>query len=308
MSELGEIIPLDVERDDAGVVTVWLEQPDRPVVVLDRSLIKRLDATLDGLPTSMTGFVLASRCGRVYVAGADLVEIDGLSDAELDAYLSLGQRVFGRIADLPCTSVAAGTGAALGGGLEIAMHCDALVALDPGEGGKPYPVGLPEAGLGICPGWGGANMLPARMDPKDAIERTASGRPMTVHEAIAAGLFAGTAGDRDGVLELARRRAAGDRPERGGAGPANASWRREAVRAGLESVSLPETKAAAGVRACVEAGLEGGWAAGLAAERETLIALRSTPEAREALEAFFAKSGSKSPASSGAKAGTKAGG
>lgn len=308
MSDLSEITPLRFESDDQHVVTVWLEQPERPVVVLDRALIKRLDATLDVLPQKMNGFVLASSCERVYVAGADLVEIDGLSDAELDEYLALGQRVFGRIAELSCKSVAAVTGATLGGGLEIAMHCDELVALEPGEGGKPYPVGLPEAGLGICPGWGGANMLPARMDPVEAIERTATGKPMTAHEAIETGLFAGTAGDKDGVLELARRRAAEARAPRGGDGPPNASWSPEAVRAALESVSLPETKAAAGVRTCIQAGLERGWTGGLAAEKDTLIALRSTPEAREALEAFFAKSGSKGSAKGGAKAGTKAGG
>ena len=296
---LGEVTPLDFETNGHGVATVWLEQPERPVVVLDRSLIRRLDATLDALPDDLGGFVLASRCERVFVAGADLVEIDGLSDAELDAYLSLGQRVFGRIAKLPCTTVAAITGAALGGGLEVAMHCDELAALEPGEGEKPYPVGLPEAGLGICPGWGGANMLPARMDARDAIERTAAGRPMTISEAIEKGLFAGTARDKDGVIALARERAQAAKADSDRERPMNATWRADEVRSALESAKLPETKAAEGVRSCVEAGLSGGWSAGLTAEKNTLIALRSTPEAREALEAFFAKS----KPTTGAKAG-----
>ncbi len=172
--------PLDIETDANGVVTVWLEQPERPVVVLDRSLIERIDATLDLLQAEMAGFVLASRCSRVFVAGADLVEIDGLSDSELDEYLTLGQRVYGRIADLPCTTVAAVTGATLGGGLEIAMHCDELVGLEPAADAKPYLVGLPEAGLGLCPGWGGANMLPARIEAETAIELTASGKPLKI--------------------------------------------------------------------------------------------------------------------------------
>lgn len=282
--------PLEIETDEHGVATVWLDQPSRPVVVLDRSLITRLDAALDALPGDATGFVLASRCPRVFVAGADLVEIDGLSDAELDAYLSLGQRVFGRIADLPIPTVAAVTGATLGGGLEIAMHCDELVAFEPAAEAKPYPVGLPEAGLAICPGWGGANMLPARMDPKDAMERTATGTTMMIGEAVGAGLFAATAGSKAGTLAAAQELARMPKDRRGGIGPRNISWEPGPVRAALESVSWPQTKASAGVRACVEAGLEGGWAAGLAAEKDTLISLRSTPEARAALEAFFAKS------------------
>jgi len=190
------------------------------------------------------------------------------------------------------------------------MHCDELVALDPGAEGKPYPVGLPEAGLGICPGWGGANMLPARIAPGRAIELTASGKPLKVGEMIEAGLFAGTAGDKDAVLALAKERALRPRADRGGAGPKNISWGRGAgsgpVRAALESVSVPETKAAAGVVGCVRAGLDGGWPAGLAAEKDTLIALRGTEEARAALGAFFAKNNQKAGTKPGGqKAGTK---
>jgi len=301
---VSDVKPLEIETDAHGVATVWLEQPERSVVVLDRLLIQRLDAALDALPAGAAGVVLASRCERVYVAGADLVEIDGLSDEELDAYLTLGQRVFGRLAGLPCRTVAAVTGATLGGGLEVAMHCDELVALDPGEGGKPYPVGLPEAGLGICPGWGGANMLPARIEPGRAIELTAAGTPVKVGEMIEAGLFAGTAGDKASVLGLARERARAPKAERGGAGPRNISWSEGAgsgpVLAALESVSVPGTKAAAGVVGCVRAGLDGGWPAGLAAEKDTLIALRGTDEARAALEAFFAKNNQKAGTKSGA--------
>ena len=301
---MSDVKPLEIETDAHGVVTVWLEQPERPVVVLDRHLIQRLDAALDALPAGAAGVVLASRCERVFVAGADLVEIDGLSDAELDEYLTLGQRVFGRLAELPCTTVAAVTGATLGGGLEIAMHCDELVALDPGAEGKPYPVGLPEAGLGICPGWGGANMLPARIEPGRAIELTATGKPLKIAEMIEAGLFAGTAEDKASVLGLARERARAPKGDRGdaagGGGPKNISWGAGPVRAALESVSVPETKAAAGVVGCVRAGLKGGWPAGLAAEKDTLIALRGTDEARAALEAFFAKNNQKAGTKSGA--------
>ena len=293
---MSDVRPLDFEIDGNGVATVWLEQPERPVVVLDRLLISRLDVTLEAVPGDLKGFVLASKCSRVYVAGADLVEIDGLDDAGLDAYLSLGQRVFGRIADLPCTTVAAVTGATLGGGLEIAMHCDELVALEPAADAKPYLVGLPEAGLAICPGWGGANMLPARIDAKTAIELTAAGKPLKVGGMIEAGLFAATAPDAAGVLALARERATAAKGARGGEGPPNVSWDVETARAALDAAELPETQAAAGVRGCVEAGITGGWGAGLAAEKNTLISLRGTAEARAALDAFFAKSAPKAKA------------
>ena len=157
------------QRGDSGVVVMTLEQADRPVVVLDSALLESIDKALDEIGTDLKGFVLTSS-SRVFVAGANLEEIMSLDDAALDQYLKFGSRVYGRIANLPCPSVAAINGATLGGGLELAMHCDTLIAMMPqaredGKPAKPYHIGLPEAGLCICPGWGGTNMLPARIDP-----------------------------------------------------------------------------------------------------------------------------------------------
>ena len=165
---------LRYEINDQGVVTLWLDGDGRPVVVLDRNLIQRLNATLDAInqEENITGRFLKSDCSRVFVAGADLAEIDALDDPALHAYLAFGTTVFGRLAELPFPSIALVSGAALGGGLEIAMHCDAIIASKVGGNEKPYPIGLPEAGLGICPGWGGSQMLPARIDPTVAIEAT----------------------------------------------------------------------------------------------------------------------------------------
>ncbi|MFG0273744.1 MAG: enoyl-CoA hydratase/isomerase family protein [Phycisphaerales bacterium] len=288
------VTPLPFEREDSGetpgVVTLTLEQPGKPVVVLDSDLLKRIDATLDEIGTDIAGFVLASASERVFVAGANLVEIDGLSDPELHEYLEFGARVYGRIADLPCTTVAAINGAALGGGLEIAMHCDVLVGLRTPEGGKPYPVGLPEAGLGLCPGWGGTALLPARIDPEQAIRMTCTGKPMTSDQAADAGLLGELADDRAGLLALAKRIAA--RPK-SGPGPRSIAQNDvgSGVRSTLERIraDLPQTKAAAAVVECIEAGLNSGWQAALECERRNLVSIRHTPEAREALEAFFNK-------------------
>ena len=183
---------LPYERTDDGVVTLWLEQPERPVVVLDSALLDAIDGALDEIGGGASGLVLASR-GRVFVAGANLAEIMDLDDPGLDAYLKRGSAVFGRFATMPCTTVAALNGAALGGGLELAMHCDRLLAAepvssDPSKPAKPYLIGLPEAGLSICPGWGGTCLLPARMDPARAIAMTAAGTPMSVYDAAEAGL------------------------------------------------------------------------------------------------------------------------
>lgn len=289
----------DAAGPHAGVAVVRLEQPGKPVVVLDLDLFRRLEATLRALPRDLRGLVVASASERVFVAGADLNAIRDLDDAALDRYLAYGSSVFGLIADLPFPTAAAINGAALGGGLELAMHCDGLIAAPPpardGQPGKPYPVGLPEAGLAICPGWGGTNLLPARMDPSEAIRRTASGHPMTFDEAVAAGLFdrvAATSADliataKAWVVEQRRAERDGSPLRWIGRGRFAAS-----VLAALDAVrpELPATAAASAVADAVDVGLSRGYPAALECERKHLVRLRHTPGARAALEAFFAKS------------------
>lgn len=290
--------PLPIQRlGSTNVICVTLEQPGRSVVVLDRALLARLDETLDALPSDIEGLVIASASERVFVAGADLAEIDGLSDKELDDYLAMGQRIFGRIAALPVTSVAAVNGAALGGGLELAMHCDRIVGLKPAEGSRPYLVGLPEAGLGICPGWGGTCLLPARMEPAKAIERTATGAPMKSDEAHEAGVLEQLADSREALLDLARELAKQPKPQRRNPGEPEHLMQGPSERA-ADAVSraacaIESNPAANGVIGVVRVGIAQGWQASLDAERATLIRLRQTDTAKERIRAFLNKNAAK---------------
>jgi len=302
-------LPISVEQtgDHAGVVTVTLEQPGRPVVVLDHDLLRRIDASLSPLVKgelegrAIRGLVLAS-ASRVFIAGADLKSISEWPDDQLHRYLEYGARVFGMLAKMPFPTAAAIGGAALGGGLEIAMHCDGLIGAPPGPGkdgapGKPYPVGLPETGLSLCPGWGGTNLLPARMDPAEAIRLTASGKTMGYDQAVQAGLFDAIAPDADSLLATAKAWVASPNRKRKSSDGQPLRWIGRPSWAGgvlsaLDRVKadLPDTASARAVARAVDAGLSRGWEAACAVEREELVRLRHTPEAKKALEAFFAKS------------------
>jgi enoyl-CoA hydratase/carnithine racemase len=294
-------LPFERTADDVVFLTLT-PNPAKPrggVVVLDAWLIDELLRFFDDLAKgpAPTGFVLQSGSPRVFVAGADLAEIDALKDPALDAYLRRGSEAFGRISALPCASVAAINSSALGGGLEIAMHCDALVGVATGPADKPYRIGLPECGLAICPGWGGTQMLPARIDPALAIRSTALGETWKSTE-VPAGLLAATAPTPADLRATAlawlkanpRNRS---RPAPIAIEPANAAAVRsglDAARSTIQTGPSADSAAAAAVIDAVEIGLRDGWTKAVDAERRHLISLRHTPEARAKLEAFFAKS------------------
>jgi len=293
-------LPLDEIASNPGYYVLTLEPNQGPMVVLDHPLIQRLEAGIKSIPKTALGVVLRSASERVFVAGADLKSIDTWPDDQLTNYLAYGTRVFGLLCDLTCPTVAAINGAALGGGLELAMHCDGLVAAASASG-KAYPVGLPECGLSICPGWGGTNLLPARIDPADAIVRTAEGRNMTYDEAVNAKLFDGVAASAGELMTTAtawldQRRAKGGMRRDG----APSKWiGRPEVKARVMGAlvqvrpSLPQTESAAAVVRAMEVGLEEGWTPAVATERRELVRLRSTPAGRGALKAFFEKTGKK---------------
>jgi enoyl-CoA hydratase/carnithine racemase len=291
-------VPFPIQQDQTGplpgCVTIRLEQPGSPVIVLDQSLIQRLEVTFRALPSTTTGLVLASASEKVFIAGADLKAIDLWPDGQLNAYLAHGAMVFGMLADLPFPTVAAINGAALGGGLEIAMYCDGLVAA-PSPTGTPYPIGLPEASLCICPGWGGTNLLPARLDPMQAIRMTAEGKTIPFDTAAKTGLFDRLAPTSSDLLVtakswLAERRASGGLRRDG----APLRWigrpdRQAATLAAFLELkgSLAPTDAARAVYRAIEAGLEHGWKAALEIERRELVRLRSMPAGRAAIKVFF---------------------
>lgn len=296
---------LRTERDANGIVTLWLDpNPEKPrggVVVLDAWLIGAIaEACARVAAEGCAGLVLCSSSARVFVAGADLAEIDALDDAGLHAYLERGAAAFAAIPALGVPTVAVVHRAALGGGLELAMHCDALLGTLPAEGEKPWLVGLPECGLGICPGWGGTQMLPARVEAQAALVATASGTAWKCTDAPA-GLFdqvlpAGT--PQAAMVEAARAWITSTR--QGGCagfqarhaprrtlGPADAT--RMAPALAQARMTVPTSEHAVAVFDCVDIGLQHGWPAAVRAEREHLVRLRHTPYAREKLKAFLTK-------------------
>lgn len=288
---------LNINELGNGMVSLSLQiNPDKPrggVVVLDAWLIDQIHIAMDRVESmhDLRGFVLESASSRVFVAGADLAEIDAMDDTALHHYLKRAADAFWRIAALPCPSAAIIGKAALGGGLEIAMHCDGLIGVAQPEGEKPFRVGLPEAGLGICPGWGGTQCLPARIDPLLAIKATALGETFPSN-ALPSCLFNAVAPSAETARATAVSWLASQTKQhpirclRGDQRPALPDVAEAVAQARKD---LPSTPAALAVCDLVEYGLEHGWSAACERERHALVGLRHTPQAREKLAAFLKK-------------------
>ena len=286
-------LPVEIRADKIAVLSL-IPNPSKPrggVVVLDRWLIDSLDAALRQLSQQdLSGLILQSASERVFVAGADLAEIDALNDADLDVYLRAGSVAYGRISALAFTGVAIIHKAALGGGLELAMHCDALIGALPAPGEKSWKVGLPECGLGICPGWGGTMMLAARMDISKAITSTCVGAPFDASD-IPAGLYAKHIGAGESAVDVAAAWIHANPKVQTRRSPLSVADEQfhQATTTALEHLEkqLPNTAAARAVVNAIHVGLQHGFQTGVLCEQKHLIELRHTPEARARLDAFL---------------------
>jgi enoyl-CoA hydratase len=121
--------------------------------------------------------------GRAFCAGADLSELAGADPSAAHALLRRGQRVMAAIEALPIPVIAAVDGHALGGGCELALACPLVLASDRGS------FGLPEARLGLVPGYGGTLRLRRSIGRAPAMSMMLTGRPIPASTAWQLGLL-----------------------------------------------------------------------------------------------------------------------
>lgn len=125
--------------------------------------------------------VLSSSQDRAFCVGADLKERNAMSDEELVAQRPVNRAAYRGVLDLPVPAVAAVEGYALGGGFELALSCDLVVA---GEGAT---VGLPEVSVGVIPGGGGTQLLTRRVGWSRAASLVFTARRLPAREALELG-------------------------------------------------------------------------------------------------------------------------
>ncbi len=155
--------------------------------VLSGDMVRELAAKLtEAAALRPVGIIVQSGKASGFIAGADIKEFVRIrSPEEGYALVRAGQSVMQQLADLPCPSVAAIRGFALGGGLELALACTYRIGADD----SALSLGLPEVLLGIHPGFGGTVRSVRLIGVRRSLELMLKGRPFRGAQALRAGLL-----------------------------------------------------------------------------------------------------------------------
>jgi 3-hydroxyacyl-CoA dehydrogenase len=169
-----------VERREACLI-ITLHHP--PVNALTRTLAAALDGALEEARSlEKVERVVITGQGKIFIAGADIREIERITKREAKPDLSYLNALLGKIEDFPVPVVMALNGAALGIGLETAMAGHYRVM------SQTATVGLPEVNLGLIPGAGGTQRLPRLVGLARALAMIESGTALNAVEALDAGI------------------------------------------------------------------------------------------------------------------------
>jgi enoyl-CoA hydratase/carnithine racemase len=193
---MGEFVQVEI---DAAVAVIRLSRP--PMNALNAQVQTGIAEAAAQLATDrQVRAVILYGGEKVFAAGADIKEMADAGYADMAVNTQRLQSAFTAVAQLPQPVIAAITGYALGGGLELALCADFRIL---GESAK---VGQPEIQLGVIPGGGGTQRLPRLIGPSRAKDLIFTGRFVGAQEALALGLADQVVPDAD-VLTAAREMA-----------------------------------------------------------------------------------------------------
>lgn len=158
MSNEASFLQLTRHGDGEHVLEIALDRPSA-LNAVSTEFARQIAAVTTQVSTDQTvrAVVLTSTHEKAFCVGADLKERNGFSDAELMHQRPIAQAAYGGVLRLPVPVISAVDGFALGGGLEIALSGDLIVA------GESATVGLPEVSVGVIPGGGGTQLLTRRI-------------------------------------------------------------------------------------------------------------------------------------------------
>ena len=172
-----------LEQPGAGIYLLTVNRP-KALNALNAGTLDEIAAALARVAADETARVLliTGAGAKAFVAGADIAEMQNATIEQAREFSENGARVMHALEALPVPVIALVNGYALGGGCELALACDWILAADTAIFGQP------EVNLGILPGFGGTQRLPRRIGPARALELLTTARQVRADEAAAIGL------------------------------------------------------------------------------------------------------------------------
>lgn len=248
-----------ISLTEASPGIAWITLDHAPTRnALDLTMLESFDTLLDEAERSseFRVIIIRSALERVFVAGGDIAVMRDLTLADGTRFVYAGQRLMRRLEESALVVIAMVGGFALGGGFELALACDLIVA------SEQAVFGLPEATLGLLPGWGGTQRIVRAVSPQRARELVFTGRRLDAREAYEFG-FVNRLAQRD-ALENEALNLAG-----------------QVLASSPTAVSHSKRALAQGARVSLDQGV--------VIEAETWLANLSSPNRVEGLTAFLEK-------------------
>ena len=249
--------PLLYETRDDQIAILTFNRPDK-MNALSTALLRQLDDTLHRVEAdpAVRVVILTGAGEKAFVAGADIGEYAGQTFAQFVDYQLNARRLFDYLAGFPKPVIGAINGYALGGGFEIALCCDVLIA------SRSAQFGLPEGLLGLSPGGGGTQRLTRAVGRYVAADVLLSARRLKADYAYQLGLVAEVT-EPDQLMDRALAKAG--------------------YMLRVAPLSIREMKR------LIRQGLDSSIEAALSLEQEVLFRLYNTADAAEGIRAFVDK-------------------
>lgn len=251
---------LVADHGSARVVTInrpkALNALDGRVIAELSRVLEDLQEQIDAGDWSIRGLVLIGAGDKAFVAGADISAMVDMSPDQAMQFASSGHAIGEMLANLPVPTIAAVSGFALGGGCELALACDFIIASDKARFGQP------EVKLGVIPGFGGTQRLLRRVGTARALELCVTGAMIDAHEALRIGLV-------NKIVELDKLL--------------------EASVGLIEIIALQGPLAVAAAKRVIHRGAELPLAAANQLEVEAFAELFASADQKEGMQAFLAK-------------------
>ncbi len=186
-TEPGQFAHWQIERDAENIVWLALDRQGETTNSLSEAVIRELGDIVSALEADTpAGLVISSAKEGSFILGADIREFDNFDKAsDVTDKIKQGHEVFARLENLSCHKVASVHGFCLGGGLELALCCDYIIALNVPE----TRFGLPEVKLGIFPGLGGTTRLTERVGGLEGMQLMLTGRMLRAGAARGMGVI-----------------------------------------------------------------------------------------------------------------------